>query len=531
MTKAKRGGKVFVDWSQNASFKTTVNVYSLRAMERPTVSTPLTWDEVSDIADGEAVAFTSDEVLARVDDAGRSLRRRADARAGAAALMHRIVIVGGGFAGLRAARALAKAGGAQITLIDRTNHFVFQPLLYQVATGLLSGGQISPALRGMFRKFPQVRVLLGEVEGFDLDRGGWYACTPSTCSRLEYDTLILAAGATHSYFGRDDWAVLAPGMKSVDDANRLRSMILGAFELAEAAETAQERLAWMTFAIVGAGPTGVEMAGQVAELAQRILQSEYRSVDTSQARIVLLDSNQRVLKTFPEPLSARAEQRPALARDRRPAGRAGGGHRPRGPRRAGRRRAGPDHGQDRDLGRGREGLAARCGARRGRAGRGRARRGLARAHAAGAPRGVRDRRHGLRPGRPGGRAGRDPGRGVRRVGDRGAAGGRLSGRGRSATRTRARWRRSGAGGRSSTPGKLQLTGGVAYAVWGVVHIAYLTRWEDRLEAVWRWAVTLLGGRRRERLISIVSLVPETTARNVILELRRRRAERLDQAER
>ena len=172
MTKAKRGGKVFVDWSQNASFKTTVNVYSLRAMERPTVSTPLTWDEVSDIADGEPVAFTSDEVLERVGDAGRSLRRRPDARTGAAALMHRIVVVGGGFAGVRAARALAKAGGAQITLIDRTNHFVFQPLLYQVATGLLSGGQISPALRGIFRKFPQVRVLLGEVEGFDLDRRG-----------------------------------------------------------------------------------------------------------------------------------------------------------------------------------------------------------------------------------------------------------------------------------------------------------------------------------------------------------------------
>ena len=358
MTKAKRGGKVFVDWSQNASFKTTVNVYSLRAMERPTVSTPLTWDEVSDIADGEPVAFTSDEVLERVGDAGRSLRRGPDARTGVAALMHRIVVVGGGFAGVRAARALAKAGGAQITLIDRTNHFVFQPLLYQVATGLLSGGQISPALRGIFRKFPQVRVLLGEVEGFDLDRRVVRVYTEHMFE-LEYDTLILAAGATHSYFGRDDWAVLAPGMKSVDDANRLRSMILGAFELAEAAETAQERLAWMTFAIVGAGPTGVEMAGQVAELAQRILTSEYRSVDTSQARIVLLDSNQRVLKTFPEAAVGAGGARPALAGDRRAAGRAGGRHRPRGPGRAGRRRAGPDHRQDGDLGGGREGLAAR----------------------------------------------------------------------------------------------------------------------------------------------------------------------------
>ena len=283
--------------------------------------------------------------------------------------MHRIVIVGGGFAGVRAARALAKAGGAQITLIDRTNHFVFQPLLYQVATGLLSGGQISPALRAIFRKFPHVRVLLGEVEGFDLSRRVVRVYAEHEFE-VEYDTLVLAAGATHSYFGRDDWAVLAPGMKSVDDANRLRSMILGAFELAESAETAPERLAWMTFAIVGAGPTGVEMAGQVAELAQRILQSEYRSVDTSQARIVLLDSNQRVLKTFPAAAVGAGGAGPAVAGDRRAAGRAGGGHRPRGPGCGRGRRAGPDHRQDGDLGRGREGLAARGGARRCGSGRG-----------------------------------------------------------------------------------------------------------------------------------------------------------------
>ena len=180
-----------------------------------------------------------------------------------------------------------------------------------------------------------MRVLLGEVEGFDLSRRVVRVYAEHEFE-VEYDTLILAAGATHSYFGRDDWAVLAPGMKSVDDANRLRSMILGAFELAEAAETADERLAWMTFAIVGAGPTGVEMAGQVAELAQRILQSEYRSVDTSQARIVLLDSNQRVLEDVPGAAVGAGGERPALARDRRPAGRAGGRHRPRGPGRASR---------------------------------------------------------------------------------------------------------------------------------------------------------------------------------------------------
>ena len=269
---------------------------------------------------------------------------------------------------------------------------------------------------------------------------------------VEYDTLILAAGATHSYFGRDDWAVLAPGMKSVDDANRLRSMILGAFELAESAETAQERLAWMTFAIVGAGPTGVEMAGQVAELAQRILQSEYRSVDTSQARIVLLDSNQRVLKTFPEALSARAESDLRwLGIDVR----------------LGVRAVGIDP----------EGLDVVAGGEPGRitaktviwaAGVKASPLGaaLGEVELDGAGRVVVSPELTL-PGHPevfvigdmavrprcaGRRAGRDPGRRVRRGGDRGAAGGRLPGRGRSATRTRGRWRRSGAGGPSSTSG-------------------------------------------------------------------------------
>ena len=255
------------------------------------------------------------------------------------------------------------AAGREITLIDRTNHFLFQPLLYQVATGLLSGGQIAPALRGIFRRYPHVRVLLGEVEGFDLSRRVVRVYAEHEFE-VPYDTLILAAGATHSYFGRDDWAVLAPGMKSIDDANRLRSMILGAFELAEAAETAaRSGMAWMTFAIVGAGPTGVELAGQVAELAHRILAvrvPERRHVAGPDRPAGLQPAGPEDVPG--EALSARRAG-PAAARDRRRARRARGGDRPRGARRRGRRRAAPDHGQDDRLGGGREGLAAGRGAR------------------------------------------------------------------------------------------------------------------------------------------------------------------------
>jgi NADH dehydrogenase len=438
--------------------------------------------------------------------------------------MHQIVIVGGGFAGVRAARALARAGGTQITLIDRTNHFVFQPLLYQVATGLLSGGQISPALRAVFRKYPQVRVLLGEVEGFDLARRVVRVYAEHEFE-VPYDTLVVAAGATHSYFGRDDWAVLAPGMKSVDDANRLRSMILGAFELAEAAGTAEERLAWMTFAIVGAGPTGVEMAGQVAELAQRILTSEYRSVDTSQARIVLLDSNRRVLKTFPERLSARAE------RDLRWLGI---------DVRLGVRAVGIDP----------EGLDVVVD---GSPGRITAKTVMWAAGVKASPLGAAldSEIDGAGrvvvapdltlPGHPE----------VFVIGDMaavpgvpGVAQGAIQGGEYVAAVIRARLSGTlGPGpfrykdkGSMATIGRRRavvdlggrgvMVGMPAYFVWGVVHLAYLARWEDRVEAVWRWVITLLGGRRRERLISIVSLVPETTARGVIFELRRRRAERL-----
>lgn len=217
------------------------------------------------------------------------------------------MIVGGGFGGVRAAKALSRLPNVDITLIDRTNHHLFQPLLYQAATGVLSPGQIAPALRSLFRRQPSVRVLLGEVTRFDLENRVVHAIAQHELA-LPYDTLIVAAGATHSYFGHEEWAQFAPGMKTLDDANRLRTRILAAFELAEQAENPAERDAWLTFVIVGAGPTGVELAGQIAVLAKRVLRGEYRSIDTTRARILLLDAAQAVLGPFAEELRQRAER-------------------------------------------------------------------------------------------------------------------------------------------------------------------------------------------------------------------------------
>jgi NADH dehydrogenase len=215
---------------------------------------------------------------------------------------HRVVIIGGGFAGLRAAKALLSAP-VEITLIDRTNHHLFQPLLYQVATGVLSPGQIAPALRSLFRRHRNVHVTLGDVTRIDLERR-----LVAIASGLEvpYDTLIVAAGASHSYFGHDEWATFAPGMKTLDDARRLRSRILLAFEMADQEPDPGRRAAWLTFAIVGAGPTGVELAGQIALLAHRVLRHEYRRAETRHTRVVLLDGTSRVLGAFAPQLSERA---------------------------------------------------------------------------------------------------------------------------------------------------------------------------------------------------------------------------------
>ncbi|TCK25992.1 NADH dehydrogenase [Pseudonocardia endophytica] len=211
---------------------------------------------------------------------------------------HRVVIVGGGFGGVQAAKALRHAD-VDVTVVDRTNHHLFQPLLYQVATGILSPGLIAPALRRVLKKQRNARTLLAEVGDIDLENKIVHASAPDGQHvALPYDTLIVAGGATHAYFGHPEWAEHAPGMKTIEDARLLRSRILGAYELAEVATDPAEQRAYMTFVVVGAGPTGVEVAGQLSELAHHVLPKEYRTIDTRQARIILLDGAPAVLPPF-----------------------------------------------------------------------------------------------------------------------------------------------------------------------------------------------------------------------------------------
>lgn len=213
----------------------------------------------------------------------------------------RVVIVGGGFGGLSAAKALAGVD-VEVTLVDRINHHLFQPLLYQVATGILSDGQIAPPLRAIFSEQANVDVRLAEVTGFDLAGRVVYAMAPgSSQMMLPYDFLIVAAGSTHAYFGHGEWEQFAPGLKSLTNAHLLRTRILGAFEMGAEVAHDSEREQWLTFVVVGAGPTGVELSGQIAELSQRLLSREYGSID-AKARIVLLDAAPTVLGSFPERL-------------------------------------------------------------------------------------------------------------------------------------------------------------------------------------------------------------------------------------
>src|ERR1051325_4587331 len=203
--------------------------------------------------------------------------------------MHRVVIVGSGFAGLFAARALRRAP-VEVVVVDRTNHHLFQALLYQVATGVLSEGDIAPPIRDVLRHQPNARVVLGEVVDVDVDGRVLALDTAGHTTALAYDSLIVATGASQSYFGHDEYARDAPGMKTIDDALELRGRIFGAFEMAELETDPAARDAWLTFAIVGAGPTGVELAGQIAELSRRALRDNFRGFDPAAARIVLLDA-------------------------------------------------------------------------------------------------------------------------------------------------------------------------------------------------------------------------------------------------
>jgi NADH dehydrogenase len=218
-----------------------------------------------------------------------------------------VVIVGGGFGGLAAVKALKRAR-ARIILIDRTNHHLFQPLLYQVATSVLTPGQIGSPLRGILRKQLNTTVLLGEVTGVDKDEKCVLVNDADRVDvRVNYDYLILATGATHSYFGHDEFRKHAPGLKSLADAVALRNKILGAFEQAEAEEDPSRHRDLLTFVLVGAGPTGVEMAGAIAVLVRNTLPSEFRRIDPTSARIVLIDHSPRVLGSFSEDLSSAAK--------------------------------------------------------------------------------------------------------------------------------------------------------------------------------------------------------------------------------
>ena len=215
-----------------------------------------------------------------------------------------LVIIGGGFAGLWATRALANSK-LRITLIDRHNHHLFQPLLYQVATAGLSSPDIAAPLRHILRRQANVSVRLDEVQGIDKQQRQLQLGDGST---LGYDLLLVASGATHAYFGNDHWAEHAPGLKTLEDALGLRRRMLLAFERAEAETDPHKRAAWLSFAVVGAGPTGVELAGTLAEIARHTLKNQFKQIDPAAARVRLIEAGPRVLSSFPEELSNKARQ-------------------------------------------------------------------------------------------------------------------------------------------------------------------------------------------------------------------------------
>jgi NADH dehydrogenase len=229
-----------------------------------------------------------------VPSAGNKVRTRTKTR---------VVVVGAGFGGLSAAKALARAQ-VQVIVIDERNYHLFQPLLYQVATAGLSPAEIAAPIRSILARQRNAHVLLGRVT--DIDVASRQVLLQDR--KIAYDYLIVATGARHAYFGRDEWAAVAPGLKNIDDATKVRRKILLAFERAEDEEDAEERRRLMTFVVVGGGPTGVEMAGAIAELAKVALASDFRAIDPTLSRIILIEAGQRVLATFPESLSAAAKR-------------------------------------------------------------------------------------------------------------------------------------------------------------------------------------------------------------------------------
>jgi NADH dehydrogenase len=217
----------------------------------------------------------------------------------------RVVIIGGGFGGLAAARALKRAD-VDVTLIDRTNHFTFQPLLYQVATAALAPSDITAPIRWILRRQKNVEVLMGEVREIDPDRK--IVRVDDTLRELSYDYLIVASGSRHAYFGHDQWEPYAPGLKAIEDASEIRRRFLLAYENAEKSTDPTEQQEYMTFVIVGGGPTGVELAGAMPFIAKRALAPDFRRIDTRKTRVILVEAGKRILPTFPEDLAAHAER-------------------------------------------------------------------------------------------------------------------------------------------------------------------------------------------------------------------------------
>ena len=372
-----------------------------------------------------------------------------------------VVVVGGGFGGLQAVKTLACAD-VDVTLIDRNIYHLFQPLSYQVATGSLSPAEIAVPLRQIFRHEPRVRVVMGEVSGFDLKRREVLvdSTVPGSSSlMIPYDTLLVAGGSSYCYFGHERWRSLALEVKSLDSSLRVRGRILQAFEAAELERDPQLQASWLTFVVVGAGPTGVEMAGQIAELARYTLPAEFRDSDPRAGQVLLVETADRVLTALHPLLSQRASRSlqklgvtPLLSHTLV--------RRARGQRRAPsrQRHRDPDPHENRHLGSRCRGLAARERARRALRRRTRSRRppaSRAGPHATGPPRGARIWRHGPRsrsPLRPAtgpsrDRARRDATRPLRQAFSSPTAS-RAAPQRRSNTATRARWRPSGARKRS-----------------------------------------------------------------------------------
>jgi NADH:quinone reductase (non-electrogenic) len=220
----------------------------------------------------------------------------------------RVVVVGGGFGGLSAARRLRRVP-VEVTLVDRRNFHLFQPLLYQVATGALSPGEIASPLRGILKRQSNTRVVMADVADVDLEAHELVlANAAGETTRLAYDTLIVAAGASHAYFGHDEWEPLAPGLKTLEDALEIRRRILVAFEAAELEADEERQRAWLTFVVVGGGPTGVELAGQIAEIARDTVRRDFRHIDPTSARILLVEAVDRVLTAYSERLSEKARR-------------------------------------------------------------------------------------------------------------------------------------------------------------------------------------------------------------------------------